>query len=138
VNTELVRLYWRIGSTILQRQDQEGWGTNVIGRLADDLRAEFPEMTGFSSRNLFYMRAFAAAWADGEVVQQAVADLPWGHITVLLNRLDDQETHNWGSFGGNPTFAAVANVNAALVGVEGFGGSRMDIDSFVIPPAAPN
>lgn len=95
VNTELVLLYWGIGATILQRQEQEGWGTNVIGRLADDLRAEFPEMTGFSSRNLAYMRAFASAWADGEVVQQAVADLPWGHITVLLNRLDDQKTRNW-------------------------------------------
>jgi predicted nuclease of restriction endonuclease-like (RecB) superfamily len=82
VNTELVRLYWGIGATILQRQEQEGWGTNVIGRLADDLRAEFPEMTGFSSRNLSYMRAFAAAWADSEVVQQAVADLPWGRIPL--------------------------------------------------------
>ena len=53
VNTELVRLYWGIGATILQRQELEGWGTNVIGRLADDLRAEFPEMKGFSRANLF-------------------------------------------------------------------------------------
>ncbi|WP_258366342.1 MULTISPECIES: DUF1016 N-terminal domain-containing protein [unclassified Curtobacterium] len=52
VNTDLVRLYWGIGSTILQRQEQEGWGTNVIGRLAEDLRAAFPEMKGFSRANL--------------------------------------------------------------------------------------
>lgn len=95
VNTELVRLYWGIGSTILQRQEQEGWGTNVIGRLAEDLRAEFPEMKGFSRANLFYMRRVAAAWPDEEVVQQLVGQLPWGHITVLLDRLDDQESREW-------------------------------------------
>jgi predicted nuclease of restriction endonuclease-like (RecB) superfamily len=95
VNVELVRLYWGIGSTILRQQDQEGWGTNVIGRLADDLRAAFPEMKGFSRANLFYMRRVAAAWPDEEVVQQLVGRLPWGHITVLLDRLDDQETREW-------------------------------------------
>ncbi len=59
VNTELIRLYWGIGATILQRQGDEGWGSNVIGRLASDLRTEFPEMKGFSRANLFYMRRFA-------------------------------------------------------------------------------
>ncbi|MDQ0540970.1 putative nuclease of restriction endonuclease-like (RecB) superfamily, partial [Curtobacterium flaccumfaciens] len=78
VNTELIRLYWGIGATILQRQGDEGWGSNVIGRLATDLRAEFPEMKGFSPRNLAYMRAFAAAWPDEQILQQAVAQLPWG------------------------------------------------------------
>ena len=95
VNTELVRLYWGIGATILQRQGNEGWGSNVIGRLATDLRSEFPEMKGFSPRNLAYMRAFAAAWADEQILQQAVAQLPWGHITVLLDRLDDHELRDW-------------------------------------------
>jgi predicted nuclease of restriction endonuclease-like (RecB) superfamily len=95
VNTELVRLYWGIGRTILQRQDAEGWGSNVIGRLATDLRAEFPEMKGFSPRNLAYMRAFAAAWSGEEILQQAVAELPWGHITVLLDRLDDRDLRDW-------------------------------------------
>ncbi|MDP4331951.1 PDDEXK nuclease domain-containing protein [Curtobacterium sp. A7_M15] len=95
VNTELVRLYWGIGRTILQRQDAEGWGSNVIGRLATDLRAEFPEMKGFSPRNLAYMRAFAAAWSDERILQQAVAELPWGHITVLLDRLDDHALRDW-------------------------------------------
>ncbi len=95
VNTELIRLYWGIGATILQRQGDEGWGSNVIGRLATDLRAEFPEMKGFSARNLAYMRAFAAAWPDEQILQQAVAQLPWGHITVLLDRLDDRELRDW-------------------------------------------
>ena len=48
-NTELVVLYGQIGATILLRQGQEGWGTKVIARLAEDLRTEFPEMRGFSA-----------------------------------------------------------------------------------------
>src|SRR4051794_1817709 len=64
VNRELVLLYWGIGREILSRQQQEGWGTRVIDRLAKDLRSEFPDMQGFSSRNLKYMRAFAEVWPD--------------------------------------------------------------------------
>src|SRR5271155_887511 len=60
VNEELIGLYWRIGSEILERQQQEGWGGRVTERLATDLRAEFPEMKGFSYTNLKYMRQFAA------------------------------------------------------------------------------
>jgi predicted nuclease of restriction endonuclease-like (RecB) superfamily len=52
-------------------------------------------MKGFSPRNLQYMRAFAAAWADERILQQAVAQLPWGHITVLLDRLDDHDLRDW-------------------------------------------
>ena len=68
VNRELVLLYWQIGREILQRQGQEGWGTKVIDRLAKDLKQEFPEMKGFSSRNLKYMRTFAEAWTDEQIV----------------------------------------------------------------------
>lgn len=95
VNTELVRLYWGIGATILQRQDAEGWGSNVIGRLAADLRAEFPDMKGFSRANLFYMRRLAGEWPADAIVQQAVGQLPWGHITVLLDRLDEHHLRDW-------------------------------------------
>lgn len=69
VNTQLIELYWSIGRIILERQEVESWGSGVMGRLADDLRAEFPEMKGLSRRNLFYMRGFAAAWPD-PIVQQ--------------------------------------------------------------------
>ena len=68
VNRELVLLYWQIGREILQRQGQEGWGTKVIDRIAKDLKQEFPEMKGFSSRNLKYMRTFAEAWTDEQIV----------------------------------------------------------------------
>jgi predicted nuclease of restriction endonuclease-like (RecB) superfamily len=79
VNRELVLLYWQIGREILARQEAEKWGAKVIERLATDLRREFPEMKGFSPRNLKYMRAFAEAWPEEEFVQQLAAQLPWFH-----------------------------------------------------------
>ncbi len=91
VNRELVLLYWQIGRDILARQAEQGWGAKVIERLAHDLRAAFPDMKGFSRANLMYMRAFAEAWPDAVIVQQAVGQLPWGHNLVLLTRLKDTE-----------------------------------------------
>lgn len=105
VNRELVGLYWQIGRDILARQADQGWGAKVIDRLAHDLRTAFPEMKGFSRANLMYMRAFAEAWPDAEIVQQTVGQLPWGHNVVLLTRLKDPQqrlayaqsaiTHGW-------------------------------------------
>lgn len=91
VNRELVLLYWQIGKDILTRQAAQGWGAKVIERLAHDLRNAFPEMKGFSRANLMYMRAFAEAWPDEQIVQQAVGQLPWGHNLVLLTRLKQPE-----------------------------------------------
>ncbi|MBF0109826.1 MAG: DUF1016 family protein [Magnetococcales bacterium] len=91
VNRELVLLYWRIGQDILARQGREGWGAKVIDRLAQDLRTAFPQMKGFSRANLLYMRAFAEAWPDPEIVQQAVGQLPWGHNLVLITKLKTPE-----------------------------------------------
>lgn len=91
VNQELLTLYWQIGSEILQRQSAQGWGSRVIDRLAHDLRIAFPEMKGFSARNLKYMRAFAEAWPKMPIVQQPVARLPWGHNIVLLTKLKDPD-----------------------------------------------
>lgn len=88
VNVELVALYWRIGRLIRQGQIEQGWGAGVAARLGADLRDAFPSMRGFSPRNLAYMRAFAAAFEGDEIVQQPVAQLPWGHVTVLLDKLD--------------------------------------------------
>lgn len=91
VNRELVLLYWQIGRDILHRQAEQGWGAKVIEQLAHDLRNAFPEMKGFSRANLMYMRAFAEAWPDEQIVQQAVGQLPWGHNLVLLTRLKQPE-----------------------------------------------
>lgn len=99
VNTELLELCCSVGDQILQRQRAEGWGTGVIQQLAEDLRAAFPDVRGFSRRNIFYMRAMAKARPDREVVQQLVAQLPWGYVTVLVDRLD-RATRSW--YAGSP------------------------------------
>ena len=95
VNRELVLLYWQIGRDILARQAEQGWGAKVIERLAEDLRAAFPDMKGFSPRNLKYMRAFAEAWPDTEFVQEVLAQLPWYHQLALLDKLPGPETRRW-------------------------------------------
>jgi len=94
-NQELVATYWAVGSEILARQDAEGWGARVIDRLSADLRKRFPRTSGFSPRNLKYMRAFAAAWPDAEIVQRSVAQLPWRHNIALLDKLDDPDLRLW-------------------------------------------
>ncbi|MBK8132770.1 MAG: DUF1016 family protein [Gammaproteobacteria bacterium] len=95
VNRELVLLYWQIGQDILARQAAQGWGAKVIERLSQDLRSAFPEMKGFSPRNLKYMRAFAEAWPEPEFVQEVLAQLPWYHQLALLDKLPGPQTRKW-------------------------------------------
>ncbi len=96
VNSELIRLYWQIGPEIWRRQQAQGWGTKVITQLSHDLHQLFPEMKGFSQRNLQYMRTFAEAYPDEEqFTQQAVAQIPWGHHTVLLDKVADPVARRW-------------------------------------------
>ncbi len=95
VNEELVLLYWQIGQQILEQQRRAGWGAKVIEQLSQDLRKEFPDMKGFSPRNLKYMRAFADAYSNLEFVQQTVAQIPWGHNLRILDRLDEAELREW-------------------------------------------
>ena len=95
VNSELVLLYWGIGSEITRRQKEEGWGTKVIDNLARDLKRSFPDMQGFSLRNLKYMKSFAEAWPEEAIVQQAAALLPWFHNCVLLDKVKDPEERLW-------------------------------------------
>jgi predicted nuclease of restriction endonuclease-like (RecB) superfamily len=95
VNRELVTLYWQIGREILDRQQRQGWGAAVVDRLARDLKAAFPDMRGFSPRNLKYMRSLAQAWPDAEFVQQPAAQLPWFHLCTLLDKVKDPEQRSW-------------------------------------------
>src|SRR5262245_36125294 len=69
-NSAMVLLYWDIGRLILERQERAGWGARVIDQLSTDLREAYPEMSGFSPRNLQFMRGFAEAYAQGEIVKQ--------------------------------------------------------------------
>ena len=100
INAELIEVYWQIGREILQRQAGEGdrrgrGGPKIVERLSADLRAAFPGARGFSVSSLRYMRAFAAAWPEQEMLQHGVGALPWGHITRLLDRLADRSTRDW-------------------------------------------
>ena len=90
-NAAMVLLYWEIGQRILEKQQAQGWGKKIIDRLSFDLREQFPEMKGFSPRNLGYMKAFAAAWPDPEILQRSVAKLSWRHNITLLEKLKTPE-----------------------------------------------
>jgi predicted nuclease of restriction endonuclease-like (RecB) superfamily len=95
VNRELVLLYWQTGRDILARQEEHGWGAKVIDRLSRDLRREFPGVEGFSPRNLKYMRAFARAWPEESIVQEALAQITWYHNLALLEKVKRPEERLW-------------------------------------------
>jgi hypothetical protein len=83
-NAVVIELYWRIGRLVLNRQEAgEGHGTRVIGRNGRRSLGAVPRQRGFSRRNLRYMRAFAAAMAAAEIVQNVLQHLPWGHVPLL-------------------------------------------------------
>jgi predicted nuclease of restriction endonuclease-like (RecB) superfamily len=94
-NCAMVMLYWDIGASILERQQTEGWGAKVIDRLSFDLKEAFPDMKGFSSRNLKYMRKFAESWRDRQLVQRTVALIPWRSNLALLDKLKDSKQRLW-------------------------------------------
>ncbi|MEV7132113.1 PDDEXK nuclease domain-containing protein [Arthrobacter sp. NPDC093128] len=94
-NRELLASYYAIGQDILDRQNLEGWGAKIIDRLAADLKSQFPGASGFSPRNLKYMRAFAETWPAEAIVQAPLAQLPWYHHLALIQKLDDPGTRLW-------------------------------------------
>jgi len=95
VNAEVVHLYHRLGSEILERQERLGWGAKVVDVLAADLREAFPDMRGLSARNLRYMMLFARLCPVLQFGQQAAAKLPWFHIVTLLEKLSDEREREW-------------------------------------------
>ncbi len=85
-NIMMTMMYYHIGKRILQQSLSEGWGARVIDRLSADLKESYPEMKGFSPRNLKYMQRFAKLWPDETIVQRCVAQLPWRHIICLMEK----------------------------------------------------
>lgn len=86
VNKELIALYWDIGKLIEERQKTEGWGKAVVERLSADLRAEFGEKSGFSGRNLWYMRTFYREYKEQPILQPLAAEIAWTKNTLILDR----------------------------------------------------
>lgn len=91
VNRELVQLYWNIGDNISTRCKQNGWGSKIIHRLAEDLKYEFPDMKGFSVTNLKYMRMLAESWSFEEISQAPLDQLTWYHLLTLQTKLISKE-----------------------------------------------
>src|SRR5574344_2053659 len=94
-NSAMICLYWQIGKEILIKQQEQGWGAKVIDKMSDDIQKTFPDVKGFSPRNIKYMRKFAESYSDFEFVQQVVAQIPWRSNILLLNKLDDIEKRLW-------------------------------------------
>lgn len=92
VNRELILLYYRIGQII---NEHKQWGNKFIENLSTDIKLAFPDTTGYSVRNLKYMAKLAETYDDEEFVQQAVAQIPWGHNVVLLDKIDDADARKW-------------------------------------------
>jgi len=96
VNSELIGLYWELGKNLVKQQERSGWGDAVLDRLSQDLVTAFPEMKGFSRRNLYRIRALYLAYrAESEFVPQAVAQIPWGHNIVILEKVKDPIERRW-------------------------------------------
>lgn len=93
VNAELLRFYWGLGADIVAQQASQAWGSGFLERLSQDLMREFPEVKGFSLRNLKYVRQWHAFWGGAAIGQQAVAQLtaiPWGHNLAIISHCRSQ------------------------------------------------
>lgn len=89
VNTELLQFYWELGADILAQQASQRWGSGFLENLSRDLMQEFPDMKGFSVRNLKYIRQWHSFWTANPIGQQAVAQLtaiPWGYNLAILSK----------------------------------------------------
>ncbi|OGF47611.1 MAG: hypothetical protein A2452_07565 [Candidatus Firestonebacteria bacterium RIFOXYC2_FULL_39_67] len=95
VNTELIKLYWDIGKMIVLRQEKYKWGDNIVEKLAKDLQEEITKSVGFSSRNLWEMRRFYYTYKDFPILQQLVAELPWGQNVVILQMVKNKEEREY-------------------------------------------
>jgi len=89
VNKELIKLYWDIGKSIVERQKQFGWGKRVVEQLSLDLINEYENFKGFSSDNLWRMRMFYLEYRDEQKLAQLVPELPWGHNILIMQKVKD-------------------------------------------------
>lgn len=90
VNRELIQLYWFIGKSIVEKQEEFGWGKAVVETLAKDLQQEFVGQTGFSANNLWRMRNFYESYKGNEKLARAVQEIGWGHNVAILQKCKDE------------------------------------------------
>lgn len=94
-NSELIKFYWQLGHELIEKQSAHSWGEHFLVQFSHDMRKEFPEMQGFSVRNLQRMKQFATLYPKLPITPQAVAQLPWGHISKLMEAVKDDVIRNW-------------------------------------------
>ena len=108
VNTELIILYFNIGKLISQQQKELGWGAKVIDKLSHDIKTQFPQLGGFSTRNLKLMVNFYKEYNESKIGQPLVAQnenqniipslvtqIPWTHNTILISKIKDKDIRYW-------------------------------------------
>ena len=91
VNQEIIRLYWDIGRSITEKQQTLGWGKSVVETLAEDLQKEFPGITGFSARNIWYMQQFYAEYHEDTILQPLVAEISWSKHLIIMSKCKDMQ-----------------------------------------------
>ena len=88
VNSTLIELYWHLGKEIVMKQSQFNWGSSIINELSKELRHDFPEIKGFSRRNLYAVRQWYLFYSQQfENVPQVVAQIPWGHNRLIVSKI---------------------------------------------------
>ncbi len=92
VNRELLLLYWEIARLIVEKQKTATWGDGFLAQMALDLQVEFPEMKGFSKRNLELMRQWYSFWEGASpIAKQLATQIPWWHNVVLISKIKSTE-----------------------------------------------
>ena len=92
INSQLLELYWELGRELTVKQQDSSWGSKFIERTAKELRETFPQIKGFSRRNLYAMRQWYLFYSqESEIVPQDVAQIPWGHNRLIIGKTKDLE-----------------------------------------------
>ena len=86
VNKALISLYWGIGEEIYNQQQEKGWGKSIVEVLAKEIKKDFPDVQGFSSRNLWNMRNFYIEYKDNEILQPLVAEISWTKNIIIIEK----------------------------------------------------
>jgi len=88
VNTYLISLYWEIGKMIVERQERLGWGKSVVEKLSKELKLEFPNLSGLSTQNLWYMRQFYSEYNNNAILQPMVGEISWSKHIVIFSKCE--------------------------------------------------
>ena len=95
INSELIKFYWQLGTDLIEKQKTHQWGDHFLQQLSLDMRQAFPEMRGFSVRNLQRIKQFASLYSHTAITTQAVSQLPWGHIVRLIQMVKQENIRQW-------------------------------------------